>query len=66
MRVDNSQCTVPCSGNASDTCGGELTLDVYEGMAPKSRSMRARSPNADESQAERKEEPGDFLMAELL
>lgn len=34
-KLDDSKCAMPCEGDASQTCGGGLTLSVYEKSAPK-------------------------------
>lgn len=37
-KADESQCNVPCEGDASQTCGGKLTLSVYKTSNVKRRS----------------------------
>lgn len=63
-QVDQSSCSLPCSGNASDTCGGKLTLDVYAGLTPKSPSKRAQLSAAEAITT--KGELAEFLVTEIL
>lgn len=62
--VDDEACSTPCSSNASDTCGGVLRLDLYEGTTRKKPSKRAQLTAAESETGRR--ELAEFLMAEIF
>lgn len=62
--VDDEACSMPCSSNASDTCGGVLRLELYGSMAGKKPSKRAQLTAAELETGRR--ELAEFLVTEML
>lgn len=59
----NESCSMPCAGNASETCGGSAMLDLYTMTTPSRSSVNLRSVDGLDGD---REELAHFLADELF